>query len=362
MKKLLTTSAIVVALSAPAIAQTTVTGNLDIAYKAFSNDKATQKTASGRGFGKEAQINISNKGKLNIAGWDYAAGFSLEDDGNQTAATFDENTYIDFINGNTLITIGNDHIQNSDQSTATFVGLIAEDIANGSGTDIFLSDVGANPKESFGVGIVQTIPGFGKVSALYVPTNANGGAAGLNETAARVRTAGADDSFAETDAESAYEFGFVGDLGVKGLNAIAFMNKEKATTGYKAINTSTTGDIKGKNLGLSYNMGAITVGYGYKKTERAFLAVDNIAGKEIKQDEFGVAYAISPTLSVAANYTKADSSSTATTSADAKMKSIAVGYNLGPVAVSAQAAKLDNYTGTNGDDADVLYLRASTKF
>jgi hypothetical protein len=54
-----------------------------------------------------------------------------------------------------LITIGQDHIQNNDQTTATFVGLIAEDLANGSGTDIFLSEVGANPKESFGVGICK---------------------------------------------------------------------------------------------------------------------------------------------------------------------------------------------------------------
>jgi hypothetical protein len=44
------------------------------------------------------------------------------------------------------------------------------------------------------------------------------------------------------------------------------------------------------------------------------------------------------------------------------MKSIAVGYNLGPVALTAQAAKLDNYTGVSGVVADVLYLRASTKF
>jgi len=44
------------------------------------------------------------------------------------------------------------------------------------------------------------------------------------------------------------------------------------------------------------------------------------------------------------------------------MKSIAIGYNLGPVALTAQAAQLENYTGTSGDDADVLYLRASTKF
>jgi predicted porin len=114
--------------------------------------------------------------------------------------------------------------------------------------------------------------------------------------------------------------------------------------------------------GLSYNAGQITAGYTYKKSERGFATTDNIAGKEIKQDEFGLAYAVSPTLTLAANYTKADSNRTTNGVADAKMKSIAVGYNLGPVAVSAQAAKLDNYTGVAGVDADVLYLRASTKF
>ena len=359
MKKLLTTTAIVAALSAPAIAQTTVSGNLDIAYKAFSNDSAATQVNSGRGFGKEAQINIQNKGSLNVAGWTYAAGFALEDDGNQAGSYFNENTFIDFINGNTTLTIGQDHIQNNDQTTATFVGLIAEDLANGSGTDIFLSEVGANPKESFGVGIMQTIPGFGRVSALYVPSNSNGGA-GTQATAARPGLYGADDSFVESDGESAYEIGFQGDLGVKGLNVIAFMNKEKATTGYKAFDTSVNGDTKGQVYGLSYNAGQITAGYTYKKSERAFATT--VLGKEIKQDEFGLAYAVTPTLTLAANYTKADSNGTTNGAADAKMKSIAVGYNLGPVAVSAQAAKLDSYTGVAGVDADVLYLRASTKF
>jgi hypothetical protein len=111
--------------------------------------------------------------------------------------------------------------------------------------------------------------------------------------------------------------------------------------------------------GLSYNAGQITAGYTYKKSERGF--ADPANGKEIKQDEFGLAYAVSPTLTLAANYTKADGNGT-TLSADAKMKSVAVGYNLGPVAVSVQAAQLENYTGASGVDADVLYLRASTKF
>jgi hypothetical protein len=359
MKKLLTTSAMVVALSAPAIAQTTVTGNLDIAYKAFSNDSAATKVNSGRGFGHEAQINIQNKGALNIAGWTYAAGFALENDGNQVGSYFNENTFIDFINGNTTLTIGQDHIQNNDQTTATFVGLIAEDLANGSGTDIFLSEVGANPKESFGAGIMQTIPNFGRLSALYVPSNSLGGGAGTQATAARAGIYGADDSFVESDGESAYEIGFQGNLGVKGLNVIAFANKEKATKGYKATDGSVTADTKGNVYGLSYNMGQITAGYTYKKSERGFATAAN--GKEIKQDEFGLAYAVSPNLTVAANYTKSDGNGT-TLSADAKMKSIAVGYNLGPVAVTAQAAQLENYTGANGVDADVLYLRASTKF
>jgi hypothetical protein len=360
MKKLLTTSAMVVALSAPAIAQTTVTGNLDIAYKAFSNDSAATKVNSGRGFGHESQLTIQNKGALNIAGWTYAAGFALENDGNQVGSYFNENTFIDFINGNTTLTIGQDHIQNNDQTTATFVGMIAEDLANGSGTDIFLSEVGANPKESFGAGIMQTIPNFGRLSALYVPSNSLGGGAGTQATAARAGIYGADDSFVESDGESAYEFGFQGGLGVKGLNVIAFTNKEKATKGYKAFDTAVTADTQGHVLGASYNMGQITAGYTYKKTERGFATT--AAGKEIKQDEFGLAYAATPNLTIAANYTKSDSNGTTNGVADAKMKSIAVGYNLGPVAVTAQAAQLENYTGVSGVDADVLYLRASTKF
>ena len=68
-------------------AQTTVTGNLFMTYKATSTDQSTAaaKVGNSRQFGKEAQINIQNKGKLNN-GMDYAAGFSIELDGNDTLA------------------------------------------------------------------------------------------------------------------------------------------------------------------------------------------------------------------------------------------------------------------------------------
>ena len=347
MRKLLLSTAIASAtlVASNAIAQTTVSGNLDISYKMVGSNTTAATTNSFNGFGREAQINIQNKGKLNN-GMDYAAGFSLEDDGNQAGTYFNENTYINLISGNTTLHIGQDHIQNSDRTLATFVGLIAEDLTNSTGTglagDIFLPAVGADPAQAYGVGIIQAIPNIGTFSALYVPSNTAGAAVG------------GEDVGADSADESAYEIGFVGGLGVKGLSAHAFYNKQD-----KADSTTTTNrDIKGLNYGLSYNMGAITVGYNYKKTEYTAIAAAALTG-ETKQNEFGLAYALSPNLTVAANYTKADPSATLV---DAKSKSLAVGYNLGAIALTAQAAKLENYTGVANVDADVLYLRASTKF
>jgi len=354
MKKLLLTTALAGAtlVASNAIAQTTVSGNLDISFKAISGESTgATGAASHRGFGKEAQINIQNKGKLNN-GMDYAAGFSIEDDGNQTNTLFNENTYIDFISGNTTLTFGQDHIQHSERTLGNFVGLIAEDLSNTSNTsqvttDGFLSAVGADPAQSFGVGIMQKTP-VGTFSALYVPSNQRDANASL----------GSEDGTQDTADESAYEIGFVGDFGVKGLSAHAFMNKEEKVGG-------ETKDHKGQNLGVAYNFGQITVGYNYKKTENTTTgAATTVTANEIKQNEFGLAYAVSPNLSIGANYTEAESNGTGA-KADAKSRSIAVGYNLGAVALTAQAAQLENInfaTGASTVDVDVLYLRASTKF
>ena len=58
MKKLLLTTALIGSLVAGnAIAQTTVTGNLNISYKASGSDAASGTTTnSGRGFGNEQEI------------------------------------------------------------------------------------------------------------------------------------------------------------------------------------------------------------------------------------------------------------------------------------------------------------------
>ena len=343
MKKLLLTTALIgsTLVAGNAIAQTTVTGNLNIAFKAISVEPATSAGTTGRGFGNEQQLNIQNKGKLNN-GLDYAAGFSIENDGAQTATLFNENVYIDFIAGNTTFTIGTDHIQNSDRTTSTLVGgmeagdmVLGNSTASGGTQSIFLTSVGADPAQAYGFGIIQTIPSFGKLSALYVPSNSN-----LNTA-----TAG-DKTFVEGDS-SAVELGFVGDLGVKGLNIHLFRNEAS-----KAVSTEAN-KLIGENYGISYNFGNVTVGYDRKKTGAV------AANSDTTQDGFGVAYAVNPNITVAANYTKAEKQGTST---DAEAKSIALGYNLGAVSIIASYSQLENITGTAGADRDVVYLAARTSF
>jgi len=198
MKKLMLTTAIASVLVTSAMAQTTITGELRINYKAISADKTpfgnqsaaagsvsgynlvntassspiTQTTIAGavgtaqngdtyQGFGSEQQINIQTKGKLNIGGLEYAAGFSLENDGDQGSTLFNENTYMDFTNASsgTTISFSRDHIQRSDtdRSAAVLVGFSPNDLSQAqySTTTLFQQNIGAQPGQVFGAAILQ---------------------------------------------------------------------------------------------------------------------------------------------------------------------------------------------------------------
>jgi len=371
-KKILVTSALassLMFLGSNAIAQTKIDGSLTLGYKQVYHDAASKKINDKMGFGREAQLNISNAGNLNVGGLKYAAGFALEFDGETSQATAgasgnpssisNENTYVDIIAGNTTFTIGVDHIQNSDRTTANFVGMNVEDMDN-AGASFFLSSTGANPKESFGAGIMQKTT-FGTLSALYVPNNSHTGGdddldAGFNQNA-QSNTA------ENKDRSSAYEIGFAGDLGVKGLNVHAFENKEKASPG--AFNQNK--DLKGQNFGVSYNFGQLTLGADRKKSEGRYGSntATNIAERDavITQTAVGLAYAVTPTLTLGASYAKAKTSNVTTAVADDKYMGVAIGYNLGPVVAEAQYGSFENPKGVAVDeDYNVFYARLSTRF
>jgi hypothetical protein len=363
MKNMLTRTALassVLLLSVSAAsAQTTVSGNLDLVYKAVSSDKTAGR--SYRYFGKESQINLGNKGKLNN-GMDYAAGFSLEFDGsdanpNSGAATslnnlegaFSENVFIDFISGNTTITFGADHIQNPDKAVTNLVGIMDPDDAASGVTASGNAELATafntthnSAYQAYGIGVIQSIPSVGKLSFNYTPDRttgrANSDTTGVNTTNNIMDTYDA--------GQSAYEIGFIGDFGVKGLEIQAFYNNaDKATP-------SETNDLEGRMYAIKYNMGQVTVAAQRGETT-------SVVNVDKTSDSFAIAYAISPTLSAGVTYAKTKQDAA---TVDEKITQVSLGYNLGPVLAGISYAQIDNIALDSGTDGKTLALKLSTKF
>ena len=371
--KLLLSSALVGSLIAgsAAIAQTSVTGNLAIQYRA-QEFKAANGLASTRGFGRESQVNFTNKGKLSN-GMDYQAGFSLEFDGTtrntdaviggiamtgspENSSISNENLYIDFISGNTTVTVGVDHIQNITSDVIPQVLPVWDNVSAGIGGKA-TNTYGANPKEAFGVGIIQKIPAAGlSVSALYVPRNGDygtseqtapyAGAAQSAVTAAGLPIAGS--------RNSAYELGLVGSdtFGVKGLGVRAFMNREEAQI-------STVPNINGSRYGITYAAGQFAVGAEKGKQNRTNGTTATDATQSTKA--YGLTYAATKDVSVGVAHLRTDLSNTTLTE---KITSLQVGYNLGPVAIAAAFSDIKDIgaTSATGADAKEVQIRLTTNF
>jgi hypothetical protein len=327
-----------------AVAQTTVSGNLGLSYFATTNSTTATQAQTFRGFGKESQINISNKGKLSN-GMDYVAGFSLEMDGadisNTTAVTGadiqgqqSENVYIDLISGNTTITIGADHIQNPDVHLANIVGFgyIGADGVNGAAATF---PTHASSYGAYGVGVVQNLTGLGRISFNYVPNNVSGQAVNdIGNGMTKAKTG---------DGESSKEVVFRGDLGVKGLDVLLHKN-------YADGQTAGT-DVGGKTIGARYNFGNFTV------------AAQDITKEgnttTTKGRSYGAAYAVNKDLSVGYTYGKAEK--TASTQ-DEITHMVAVGYNLGPVSLQAQYKDVANHANTANADGTIVGVYLGTRF
>jgi hypothetical protein len=342
MKKLLVSTALVSSvLTGVAFSQTTITGEMRIGYKTHYD--AVREIDSARGFGTEQQINVQNKGKTNF-GWDYASGFSIEVDKNDTTGSFDENVFIDFINpsSGTTLSISRDHIQRSDSARNASVafGYDAADVIDGSvdaadaSSFLIQASPGTNAGQSFGFAIIQDVAKLGKVSYSYIPNTAEAGTSeGMGAAAA-----------------SAYEVGFTGGLGVAGLNTYAFKGEKKKGTGVKPEQT---------NFGISYNTGPITAGFEYTKHVGRNATLGTAADDEIKEKGYGLAYAVNKDLSLQIHHTTAKKDDM---TENAKVTSIQAGYNLGPVALIVGAGKYDGIMGAQDEDGKTIFTRLLTAF
>jgi hypothetical protein len=351
-KTLLVTSALAGLVASSAVAQTTVSGSLEIISRntAYSGTAANA-MKSDSFLGRESQINVQNKGKLNIGGLDYAAGFSLEFDGGKTVAetvgtTSNENFYIDFINASsaTTLTVGIDHIQNSKNTGLKTVTDFIDDVGGGV-ISSNLVDLGAKTKEYMGVGITQGL-GASNLTAsyLYVPnaTNMGGGDTGSASE--------------DSGSNSAYEYGVKGDnvFGVKGL-ALEYWNN------HRNKNAGDSFDSKGRKYAVNYTYGDFTVGAIDAKSENGTYVTNTNVVNDTRL--YSLSYAVNKELSLSAITGKTEITNTGTrTAEDESYKALQVGYNLGPVGVAAAYSKVADQAGTAGNDAEQLSIRLSTKF
>ena len=348
-KKLLATSALIstLALAGTSFAQTTITGSLDLTLRNTSHD-ASAGAASETSMGRESQINIANKGKLNN-GLDYAAGFSLEFDGTGLAATGDsslsiEGVYINLISGGTTFHVGVDWMPNAKQDLLTSVGDILDEVGQGTVKGILLTAVGSSPKESIGAGIVQNFGNGITASALYVPNDTNTGS-GNNGTS----TAAA----SPTGTNGAYELGIRGvNVANSGISFDLWRNEKESNT----PSSATVRDTEGTAYAVNYSKAPFSVGYTNQKTETATV------GADLKTQIGHVTYAIDKNLTASLVYAKTDDTASSST-ADEKIKSLMLGYNFGPVGLLVTASRIENIgaVAANGD-VDALGISLNTKF
>jgi hypothetical protein len=355
MKKLLYTTAIAglaMTYATVSSAETKVSGNLGLSYFAGSDDKAAGK-ASLDGFGKETQINITRTGDLNN-GMKYAAGFSIEMDGEDSAANTttanlqgqqNENVYIDFIAGNTTISIGADHFQNTDAHLTNLVGFgyIGADGASQGGVSIYPTN-GSN-YSSYGIGLLQKTE-IGSIGINFTPNNT---------TALAANDIGNGLDKAAVNGSSATEVTFRGSLGVKGLDVLAGHKKQDR------VNTvGNTRDRDATRFAAKYSVDAVTVAFDHIKTDGLGSAADNAGLNELTGKSIGIAYSISDKLSI--GYTRAEADSTKVGTVDEKTDMVAIGYNLGSVSIQAQYKDVENLAGVRDNDGTLFGLYLGTKF
>ena len=386
--KLLLSTALVggLALTGVAHAQTTITGNMNLSYKSASNEgvansnvtAANRTNATDSSFGRETQINIANKGKLNN-GIDYAAGFSLEFDGNsgpagagandtaintRTSRISNENIFIDLIFGNTTFSVGSDHLNNMSfsavprvaQHMATTLASVAMD-NDGTNSVAAAAGVGGGVAYRFypggatlgasnymGVGVQQVTP-FGTITGQYFP-RANAQQAG-------------NDGIVRQSSNDAYELHYRGNLGVKGLTATAGYNMIKQNGATTAAGGSD--DQTGAALGIGYNFGNAAAGIQKTWTDNGGVGTTKI---DISSLEIGATYALTKDITVGLTRVKTSGQffTAADMPGDEKATSLTVGYNLGAVNTSFTYAQAKDVRGVEGVESDIFLARAAVNF
>ena len=233
---------------------------------------------------------------------------------------------------------------NGNYSITNIVGGVADidDIASGIAGTAAVMNAAHGASAAFGLGFIQDF-GVAKASFFYAPSGTNTPADNDAKTTLSTAT-GVSNSFKEITVR--------GNMGVKGLDAGLLYNwiaSDERTAG-------ATNDATNYLASLKYTFAngfAIAGELSENETK---------AGLNTKTKAIGIGYAINKDTTIGYQMAKTDLSTAGRPTE--KIQGINLGYNLGPVAITAVVVKGDDIgsTAVSGVDGRAAHIGASVKF
>jgi hypothetical protein len=328
MKKLLLGSALAasVLFTGASFAETKISGYLETTYNTKKTKTAsTVENASPGTIGHEGQIAMASSKAL-TNGLTMSAGFAIEQD--TTTVVTDQ--FLKLSSGGTSFAIGNDVSGVADNvSHEDFTPNVAQDIhlTGVGGVDDVESVHGGN-----GLYLAHKTDMF-TIEGVYAPS-------GTATTGAETKA-----SASNATSGSGYDLAIHGGFGVPGLK-IGYGISEKTA------DSSVSGDVEGKGMGIMYSNSGFTVGVGrVTNTDASSLDTENTS--------YGISYQVNKQITVAVTGGKQEKDGQAT---DTDYQTFQVGYDFGGLGITAGLYQVDNSGYAAGTDAETFEIRTVTKF
>ena len=336
--KLLLTTAIAsgMMISSAALAEVKVSGDVEATYKSVSYDVAGEKVNGGGGLGMETNIAISYKGALEN-GLNVSAGSIIEDG---TA----DSEYLTIGGEVVSFTIGQD-VGNHLTST------VVPHISDQDGT-LYAQESATTPNMFRRIALVSNQQGTATHEPLHVSLDAKvaEGTATFRYTPS-MNSGRASDSGVVDSGASAIEILYAGSLGVEGLKVQVGTARQTP----QDDSVATTDDEVLNKYGASYNFGQVSVG-----AQRQSYDSGAASNPDTTQDTFAAVFAANDQIRIGARYTKVDKDGL---TADEKMKTLEIGYNLGGLGIELAIGQMENVGGVAAQgDADVYQIRTRQAF
>jgi hypothetical protein len=322
MKKLLATTAIVsVSLASAAIAETSVSGSIEQTINTRSYDKAASQVTGSNGMGQETNVTFKSSADLDN-GMKLDGAFRLED-------SAIDMSMIKISGENASVAIGADFGKTINDLITPVVGDRAFYVVPANSDGIIATS--AHDKQHVGF---EANAGGLAFAVNYAPSSA-----GISEG----------DSSLTDEGGSHLEY-LISGSPMEGVKILV----GKQTS--EAIDASAK-DLDETTAQIAYSSGQYAIGYAHRSYD------DNSGSASATQTEtitnISATYAVNDTVSLGIQHQVAESETGAN---DETLKSIAVGYSLGPIGIEVQYAQLENDGHTQSEDIDGVQLRTVYKF